>query len=289
MAQAPGYYQPLEPYFSLPLGTSEVTLLGADRCFFAPFANGGLFGSSPFFIRKVYRCRGEDPCWRTIRHRETGFSIPAIALFNYRYCFKDVLAEERYCAPAPAGSIFGNPFPQLAKSGTFFSGKTNKNLRTWSGLYAAAGHRYLYRRRLRKKPASILLEEGWGCPPLWGPGFHGRKALAGEVPALSIFEISRQGNSSSLPLLSGPGNRLMRATGPLSAPKPAPRDEFFLSAGTESPAERVVQTSAKTFLSGGPGLPFSPKIYFLKAGNGLPFLGFPASSDPSLARGHARR
>ena len=204
MAQRLGITSPLEPYFSLPLGTSEVTLLELTAAF-APFANGG-FRIEPLFIRKVIDAEGKT-LLENHPHREPVLD-PAIA-FLITDMLKDVLAEEG--TASAAGSILNRP--AAGKSGT---SQDNKNAhmvgytpQLVTGIYIGDDY---------EKP---LDSSGGGlAAPLWA--WFMEKALQ-ESTALD-FEIPE--GIVSCPLCPESGLR----HGPF-CPKPA-RDEFFIS-GTE--------------------------------------------------------
>ena len=109
MAGRLGITSRLEPYLSLPLGTSEVTLLELTAAF-APFANGG-YRVKPFLIRKVVDAEGRTLLENQPQREQV--LDPAIA-FMVTDMLKDVLAEGG--TAAAAGSILERP--AAGKSGT---------------------------------------------------------------------------------------------------------------------------------------------------------------------------
>lgn len=109
MAHRLGISSSLGPYFSLALGSSEVTLLELTAAF-AAFANGG-FRIEPLVIRKIVDPRGKV-LLENLPHKEQVLD-PAIA-FLITDMLKGVLAEGgTACA---AGSILDRP--AAGKSGT---------------------------------------------------------------------------------------------------------------------------------------------------------------------------
>lgn len=208
MARRLGITSPLGSYFSLPLGTGEVSLLELTAAF-AAFANGG-YHIKPIFIRKVVDAQG-----RVMLENEPQKERvldPAVA-FLMTDLLKDVLSEEG--TARAAGSILKRP--AAGKSGTA-EGNRNAHMVGYTpqlvaGLYVGDDY---------EKP--INLTGGGDAAPLWA--WFMEHALK-EVPPLD-FEIPT--GITSLPLC--PESGLPR--GP-NCPE-AERVEYFIK-GTEPEGE----------------------------------------------------
>lgn len=115
MAHRLGISSPMGAYFSLPLGTNELSLLELTAAF-APFANGG-FRIEPLVIRKVVDQQGRV-LLENQPHKEQVLDPPIAFLITDM--LKDVLAEGG--TAGTAGSILNRP--AAGKSGT---SQGNKN------------------------------------------------------------------------------------------------------------------------------------------------------------------
>ena len=207
MARRLGISSPLGAYFSLPLGTGEVSLLELTAAF-ATFANGG-FRIDPLVIRKVV-----DPQGRVLlenRPQKEQVLDPAIA-FLITDMLKGVLGEGG--TASAAGSILNRP--AAGKSGTSQESKNAHMIgytpQLVAGIYVGDDY---------EKP--IDFSGGGAAAPLWAWFMK----LALQDSAVLDFEVPGGIVSCSLCPESG----LLRSP---FCPEPL-KDEFFIS-GTE-PAE----------------------------------------------------
>lgn len=207
MARRLGISSTLGPHFSLPLGTSEVTLLDLTASF-APFANGG-FGIKPLFIRKVVDPQGVVLLEK--RPQRERVLDPAVA-FLITDMLKDVLAEGG--TASSARSILKRP--AAGKSGTS-QGSKNAHMVGYTPQLVAG----IYIGDDYEKP--IDFSGGGSAAPLWA--WFMEKALK-DTAALD-FEIPDGIVSCTL----CPETGLLRSP---YCPEPG-KDEYFVK-GTE-PAE----------------------------------------------------
>jgi 1A family penicillin-binding protein len=207
MARRLGISSHLGPYFSLPLGTKEVTLLELTAAF-APFANGG-FRVKPLFIRKVVDSQGivlleNEP--------QKGQVLDPAVAFLVTDMLKDVLTEGG--TAGGASSILNRP--AAGKSGTS-QGSKNAHMvgytpQLLAGIYIGDDY---------EKP--IEFSGGGHAAPLWA--WFMERALK-DAPVLD-FKIPDGITSRTLCPVSG------LPLGPY-CPEPG-RAEYFIK-GTE-PAE----------------------------------------------------
>lgn len=151
MAHRLGISSPLGPYFSLALGTGEVSLLELTAAF-AAFANGGA-RIEPLVVRKVVDSQGRLLLEKT-PHKEQVLD-PAIA-FLITDMLRDVLAEGgTACA---AGDILNRP--AAGKSGTSHESKNAHMIgytpQLVAGIYIGDDYE-----------KSIDFSGGGGAAPLW--------------------------------------------------------------------------------------------------------------------------
>ncbi|NLA26675.1 MAG: PBP1A family penicillin-binding protein, partial [Firmicutes bacterium] len=151
MAHRLGISSPLGPYYSLALGSSEVTLLELTAAF-APFANGG-FRIEPLVIRKVVDPQGKVLLENLPQKEEV--LHPAIA-YLITHMLGDVLAEGG--TASAAGSILERP--AAGKSGTSQDSKNAHMIgytpQLLAGIYVGDDYE-----------KSIELSGGGAAAPLW--------------------------------------------------------------------------------------------------------------------------
>jgi 1A family penicillin-binding protein len=114
MAQRMGIKSPLQPYASLPLGTSNVIPLEMAAAF-APFANGGI-SVQPFFITKITDARG-----RTVF--ESGPVLSKVLDERIAYLITDMLKDVLFSPSGTARSIG----PQLGRPAAAKTGTSNEH------------------------------------------------------------------------------------------------------------------------------------------------------------------